>query len=98
MQVRFYLFGGRHAMANPGLPQQVPFLSSILTTYQSLRNVVIGTLLVSATGLLLGHYTSFFVDVWGWRPIQILGFAMLALLLAVLGELTTNQECLERVY
>lgn len=34
---------------------------SILTTYQLLRNVVIDSLVFSVAGLLLGHYTSFFV-------------------------------------
>jgi PHS family inorganic phosphate transporter-like MFS transporter len=71
-----------------------PFsLNPILDTYQSPHNLVIGSLVVSVAGLLLGYYAFFFlVDGWGRRRIQILTFAMLALLLAVLGELTTNQE------
>ena len=75
-----------------GTAQQLALLSSNLITYQSLRNVVIGTLVVSVTGLLLGRYTSFLVDIWGRSPIQFIGFAMLALLLAVLvGELTSSR-------
>jgi hypothetical protein len=71
-----------------------PFsLDTILDTYQLLHNLVIGSLVVSVAGLLLGYYAFFFlVDGWGRRRIQFLAFAMLALLLAVLGEMTTNQE------
>ena len=61
--------------------------------YQSLHNVVIGNLVVSVAGLLPGYYATFFlIDVWGRRPIQLLGFTMLTVLLAVLGKMTVYQE------
>ncbi|KAF8486859.1 inorganic phosphate transporter [Russula ochroleuca] len=71
-----------------------PFsLNPILDTYQSPHNLVIGSLVVSVAGLLLGYYAFFFlVDGWGRRRIQILTFAMLALLLAVLAGIYPGSQ------
>jgi PHS family inorganic phosphate transporter-like MFS transporter len=45
-------------------------------------------LVVAVAGLLPGYYATFFlIDVWGRKPIQFLGFAMLTVLLAVLGKI-----------
>ena len=58
-----------------------------LGMYQTLRSVAGGNLLVSLAGLLSGYYATFFlVDIWGRRPIQFMGFAMLTVILAVLGK------------
>ena len=62
-------------------------LNSTLGIYESLDNVVIGSLVVCVAGLLPGYYASFFlIDSWGRKPIQFLGFAMLTVLLAILGK------------
>jgi MFS transporter, PHS family, inorganic phosphate transporter len=64
-------------------------LTSTLGIYESLHNVVIGSLVVCVAGLLPGYYATFFlIDVWGRKPIQFLGFAMLTVLLAILGKMT----------
>jgi PHS family inorganic phosphate transporter-like MFS transporter len=69
-----------------------------LDIYRSLHTVVIGNLVVSVAGLLPGYYASFFlIDVWGRKPIQFLGFAMLTVLLAVLGKITTPSGVIRRV-
>ncbi|KAN0107567.1 inorganic phosphate transporter [Russula decolorans] len=61
-------------------------LTSTLGIYESLHNVVIGSLVVCVAGLLPGYYATFFlIDVWGRKPIQFLGFAMLTVLLAILA-------------
>ena len=72
-------------------------LTTTLGIYESLHNVVIGSLVVCAAGLLPGYYVSFFlIDVWGRKPIQFLGFAMLTVLLAILGKfMTARQESSE---
>jgi len=71
-------------------------LNTTLGIYGSLHNVVIGSLVVCAAGLLPGYYASFFlIDVWGRKPIQFLGFVMLTVLLGVLGKMTTYQESSE---
>jgi PHS family inorganic phosphate transporter-like MFS transporter len=73
-------------------PSELP----TLCIYQSLNNAAIGSLVVSVAGLLPGYYASFFlIDAWGRKPIQFLGFAMSTVLLAVLGKMSTYQECSE---
>ncbi|KAF8486181.1 phosphate transporter [Russula ochroleuca] len=72
------------ARAGIGSTQSNP--QTTLDIYRSLHTVVIGNLVVSVAGLLPGYYASFFlIDVWGRKPIQFLGFAMLTVLLAVLA-------------
>ena len=70
-----------------------PVTSSVPTTTlgicESLHNVVIGSLVVCVAGFLPSYYaTLFLIDVWDRRPIQFLGFAMLAALLGILGKIT----------
>jgi PHS family inorganic phosphate transporter-like MFS transporter len=82
--------------AGIGSPVTPSDLTTTLSIYESLHNVVIGSLVVCVAGLLPGYYASFFlIDVWGRRPIQFLGFAMLTVLLAILGKMTTHQELSE---
>ena len=85
--------------AGIGSPVNPSDLNSTLGIYQSLQNVVLGTLVVCAAGLLPGYYATFFlIDVWGRKPIQFLGFAMLTALLAILGKITDHphQESFEQ--
>ena len=66
-------------------------LTTTLGIYGSLYNVVIGSLIVCVVGLLLSYYaSSFLINVRGRRPIQFLGFAMLVVLLAILGKMSTH--------
>ena len=54
-----------------------------------LHNIAVGNLVVSVAGLLPGYYaTLFLIDEpgWGRKRIQYLGFAMLTVLLAILGK------------
>ena len=70
-----------------------PNPTTTLGIYQSLHSVIVGNLVVSVAGLLPGHYATFFpIDVWGRGPIQFLGFAMLTVLLTVLGKIKAHQE------
>jgi hypothetical protein len=66
-------------------------LASPLGIFESLQNVVMGSLVVCVAGLLPGYYA----EVWGRRPIQFLAFAMLTVLLAILGKMTAYQESSE---
>jgi PHS family inorganic phosphate transporter-like MFS transporter len=54
--------------------------------YTTLHNVSFGNLVVSLAGLLPGYYATFFlIDVWGRKPIQLMGFTALTVLLAALA-------------
>ncbi|KAG6879420.1 hypothetical protein C0992_002794 [Termitomyces sp. T32_za158] len=65
--------------------------------YDNLWNTCVGNLIFSAGGLLPGYYFSFlFIDSWGRKPIQFMGFIMLTILFCVLGfgfdKLTATTE------
>ncbi|CUA68526.1 Repressible high-affinity phosphate permease [Neurospora crassa OR74A] [Rhizoctonia solani] len=57
-----------------------------VSAYESLHNVSVGNLILSAGGLIPGYWATFlFVDSWGRKPIQIMGFTMLTILFVVMG-------------
>ncbi|KAI0279763.1 major facilitator superfamily domain-containing protein [Russula aff. rugulosa BPL654] len=79
--------------AGIGSPVTPSDLTSTLGIYESLHNVVIGSLVICVAGLLPGYYaTLFLIDVWGRKPIQFLGFAVLTVLLVILGKMTTHKD------
>jgi len=68
-------------------------LNTALGVYKSLRNDVIGSLVVSVAGLLPGYYATFaLIDIWGRKPIQFMGFAVLTMLLAILAGIYPGSE------
>ncbi|KAI0061461.1 MFS general substrate transporter [Artomyces pyxidatus] len=57
-----------------------------LGVYQNLRNVSVGNLILSVAGLIPGYWVSFlFIDTWGRKPIQLMGFAMLTIIFIIMG-------------
>lgn len=68
-------------------------LNTSLGLYKSLRNEIIGSLVVSVAGLLPGYYATFaLIDIWGRKPIQYMGFAVLTVLLAILASIYPGSE------
>jgi hypothetical protein len=56
-------------------------------TYQNLYHICIGNLILSLAGLIPGYWLCFlFIDRWGRRPIQLMGFSVLTLLFTIMGE------------
>jgi len=54
--------------------------------YESLKNISVGNLILSAAGLIPGYWVTFlFVDSWGRRPIQLQGFILLTILFVIMG-------------
>ncbi|PPQ69014.1 hypothetical protein CVT24_000089 [Panaeolus cyanescens] len=54
--------------------------------FENLNNVCIGNLILSAAGLVPGYYATFlFIDSWGRKKIQLMGFIMLTILFVILG-------------
>ncbi|GAA5875324.1 hypothetical protein JCM3774_005779 [Rhodotorula dairenensis] len=54
--------------------------------YYSLHNNAVGNIIITIAGLLPGFWASLvFIDSWGRRPIQIMGFAMLTVTLCCMG-------------
>ncbi|KAI0787972.1 inorganic phosphate transporter [Fomes fomentarius] len=54
--------------------------------YQTLRNLSLGNLVLSLAGLVPGYWAAFcFIDRWGRKPIQFMGFSVLTVLFLVMG-------------
>jgi len=54
--------------------------------YQSLYNVSVGNIILAVGGLIPGYWASFFlIDVWGRKPIQLMGFIVLTILFLIMG-------------
>ncbi|KAF9223533.1 phosphate permease [Gyrodon lividus] len=57
-----------------------------LNVYESLYNICVGNLILSVAGLIPGYWVSFiFIDSWGRKPIQLMGFIVLTVLFVVMG-------------
>ncbi|KAL0252688.1 phosphate:H+ symporter [Cryptococcus tetragattii IND107] len=54
--------------------------------YQTLYNVAVGNIILAVGGLLPGYYfTMAFVDSWGRKPIQLMGFILLTIIFVCMG-------------
>ncbi|KAL1411287.1 hypothetical protein Q8F55_002238 [Vanrija albida] len=54
--------------------------------YKSLYNTAVGNLILAVGGLIPGYYFTFaFIDHWGRRPIQIMGFGVLTCIFVCMG-------------
>jgi len=54
--------------------------------YETLFNACVGNIILSVAGLIPGYWVSFAViDVWGRKPIQLMGFIMLTIIFVILG-------------
>ncbi|KIJ14228.1 hypothetical protein PAXINDRAFT_169850 [Paxillus involutus ATCC 200175] len=57
-----------------------------LNVYESLHNICIGNIILSVAGLIPGYWVSFlFIDTWGRKPIQLMGFTALTILFVIMG-------------
>ncbi|KAI0709941.1 inorganic phosphate transporter [Earliella scabrosa] len=60
--------------------------SPAAVVYQALRNLSLGNLILSLAGLVPGYWAAFyFIDRWGRKPIQFMGFSVLTVLFIVMG-------------
>ncbi|OBZ72700.1 Repressible high-affinity phosphate permease [Grifola frondosa] len=54
--------------------------------FQNLRNVSLGNVVLSVAGFVPGYWVTFpFIDSWGRKPIQFMGFAILTVLFITMG-------------
>ncbi|KAG8213224.1 major facilitator superfamily domain-containing protein [Butyriboletus roseoflavus] len=57
-----------------------------LYVYESLYNISVGNLILTVAGLIPGYWVSFlFIDTWGRKPIQLMGFSVLTVLFVIMG-------------
>ncbi|KAI0346286.1 phosphate transporter [Trametopsis cervina] len=61
-------------------------LTGTLKVYTNLKNIAVGNMILIAAGLIPGYWATFlFVDRWGRKPIQLMGFAVLTVLFCAMG-------------
>lgn len=54
--------------------------------YQTLKNISVGNIVLSLAGLIPGYWVAFlFIDSWGRKPIQLMGFIILTITLSCMG-------------
>ncbi|KAI0368031.1 phosphate transporter [Pilatotrama ljubarskyi] len=54
--------------------------------YETLKNISVGNMILAVAGLIPGAWTTFlFIDSWGRKPIQLMGFIMLTILYIIMG-------------
>ncbi|KAG8992898.1 Inorganic phosphate transporter pho84 [Tulasnella sp. 427] len=54
--------------------------------YDNLFNTAVGNIIISVAGLVPGYWASFLViDIWGRKPIQLMGFTMLLIIFIIMG-------------
>ncbi|QRV86964.1 Sugar (and other) transporter [Ceratobasidium sp. AG-Ba] len=57
-----------------------------LSNFDLLRNLSVGNIIISLGGLIPGYWaTFFFIDSWGRKPIQLMGFAVLTSIFVCMG-------------
>lgn len=61
-------------------------LTGGLKVFTNLNNICIGNMILSVAGLIPGYWVCFlFIDSWGRKPIQLMGFTVLTILFCCMG-------------
>ncbi|KAF0463572.1 inorganic phosphate transporter [Gigaspora margarita] len=82
LDVAFYGIG----LNNNIILKQIGFLGDGTDPYETLFKASVGNIIIALLGTVPGYWvTVFTIDLWGRRPIQIMGFACLTALFIVLG-------------
>ena len=89
VQIAFYGLGLNSSIILTAIGFGTPPTSGTLGVYENLHNICVGNLILSAAGLIPGYWVSFlFIDSWGRKPIQLMGFIMLTILFVIMGGFT----------
>jgi PHS family inorganic phosphate transporter-like MFS transporter len=88
LDIAFYGLGLNSSIILQAIGFGGPFSTTrpTLAVYQNIRAVSIGNLILSAAGLIPGYWVSFlFIDSWGRKPIQLMGFIALTIIFLIMG-------------
>ncbi|KDR76371.1 hypothetical protein GALMADRAFT_247813 [Galerina marginata CBS 339.88] len=86
LDIAFYGLGLNSGIILQAIGFGTPVTKGVRGVYDNLSNICIGNLILSAAGLIPGYWASFlFIDSWGRKPIQLMGFTMLTILFVILG-------------
>ncbi|KAI0697964.1 phosphate transporter [Cytidiella melzeri] len=88
LDIAFYGLGLNSAIILQAIGFGTPSasLTGGLKVYTNLKNIALGNMILIAAGLIPGYWATFlFVDSWGRKPIQLMGFVMLTILFCCMG-------------
>ncbi|KAJ6494681.1 inorganic phosphate transporter [Mycena vitilis] len=86
LDIAFYGLGLNSSIVLQAVGFGAPITKGTRGIYDTLHNVTVGNLILSVAGLIPGYWVSFlFIDSWGRKPIQLLGFTMLTILFIIMG-------------
>ncbi|KAJ7903690.1 phosphate transporter [Mycena olivaceomarginata] len=86
LDIAFYGLGLNSSIILQAIGFGTPPTKGTLGVYETLHNVTVGNLIISVAGLIPGYWVSFlFIDSWGRKPIQLMGFTMLTILFVIMG-------------
>ncbi|KZT22012.1 phosphate permease [Neolentinus lepideus HHB14362 ss-1] len=86
LDITFYGLGLNSTLVLTAIGYANPSPKSALDAYNSLRNLCVGNLVLSVAGLIPGYWVAFlFIDSWGRKPIQLVGFIMLTVIFVIMG-------------
>ncbi|TFY83528.1 hypothetical protein EWM64_g475 [Hericium alpestre] len=86
LDIAFYGLGLNSSIILTAIGWGASHAAGGLGAYETIRNVSVGNLILSVAGLIPGYWVSFlFIDSWGRKPIQLMGFAVLTVLFVIMG-------------
>jgi len=86
LDIAFYGLGLNSSIVLTAIGFSGSSATGTLKVYESLKNIAIGNLILSAAGLIPGYWVTFlFIDSWGRKPIQLMGFTVLTVLFIIMG-------------
>jgi PHS family inorganic phosphate transporter-like MFS transporter len=86
LDIAFYGLGLNSGIILQAIGFGTPVTKGTRGVFDNLTNIAVGNLILSAAGLIPGYWVSFlFIDRWGRKPIQLMGFIMLTILFVIMG-------------
>jgi PHS family inorganic phosphate transporter-like MFS transporter len=86
LDIAFYGLGLNSSIILQAIGFGSPSQKGVLGIFVNLKNISVGNLILAVAGLIPGYYFTFlFVDRWGRKPIQLMGFIMLTIIFVILG-------------
>ncbi|KAF7327839.1 Inorganic phosphate transporter [Mycena kentingensis (nom. inval.)] len=86
LDIAFYGLGLNSSIILTAIGFGSPSTKGTQGVYDNLHNIAIGNLILAVAGLIPGYYATFlFIDSWGRKPIQLMGFIMLTITFVIMG-------------
>jgi len=86
LDIAFYGLGLNSSIILTAIGFGTPLSTGSRKIYENLNNVSVGNLILSVAGLIPGYWVSFLlIDIWGRKPIQLMGFTILTALFICMG-------------